>query len=309
MFWISLNRNWYVLSPPLSLIHRNPADSRRQQRARTALRKELAVRQAERIQREREEELKRKAAAAPPIPVSAPTAAMNHKDKSGAVKPVDEDVIMLDGPFVGDANIASQLFTDQGKPQENIAKNAFGNDKKRAMPDAISIPGGGNADTDPSQISANAIDDLFESKTPTTANKDFDLDSIFNDITVGAGGGMDDSGDLDFNFSAETTDGPGNGSSMLPGLDNYANIGNDMNNGGSVDAGDFQFDLPGQDNAAATGTANAATTSQPSGTDQQQPSGTGDAGLDDLLFDFDYNGEGAGLDTEGTQFDDAFWGS
>lgn len=324
--------------------------------AKAVLRRDLAVCQADREKREQADAAERKRAVTEPStaktesPQQVPAA---QPAESDAVPAVAEDVVMTDEPQ-RNGDYKSTDTVEQGGVDSALEQSATinglemniqnstldhgaANDNASAL-SAMQLNGEASdatgqiqqhetdakLDTEPENPSTT-YDDLFESKSPTTAGvQDIDFDSMFNDLPSGGADGNNlsqDAGDFDFSFSGSaandaSTAFPSNNdavSSLLPGLESYANIGGDESTSNQVDVTDFgMLDLPnqdGQNNTSSNDSSNDQQANNGAADDSTQPQGqfTGGSTYDDL-FDFDLEmGDGATVG-EGTEFEDALFG-
>jgi hypothetical protein len=300
-------------------------------RARAVMRRDLAVLQRAREQRERAQAEAQAKAAHEGMNGTSGTGVMQ---TVGAQPVQDDDIMMLDEPASAPQPLEKPKTepaagTDAGKEQREKSKGTPSDipTTRTSQPAASTLP----ATSDPLPVSS--ADNIFVIDATTNAdgqhssNNEIDFDGMFADLTPdtnqnatgdnGAAGGIGDH-DLDLNFD----DASGHVASLLPGLENYATIpeGGDLNaNEGSAGAsgtagglGDAELDFSMIGIPAST-----EQQKKPGEADQTQQTATdslnlnfdindlggagGDAGqqsnLDELFFnldDMDYDADAAG---------------
>lgn len=279
-------------------------------RAKMTTRRDLAVLQADREKREQAEAAERERIAAESC---ADKVRPPQSGSGGGETSKKADVAMTDEAQPVQANTTK---TEILLIPENILDKSTSSAKPTgAAPSQQSHPAPITTTTGP------PVDDLFD-PPPTTANTDLDFDAMFNDQEPENQNADTSANPASPNLNFTLDDGP---SSLLPGLEAFANSANDNsapNQAANIDeTGDFNMlDLPSNADPATNNPGQPESFSQTehieSGIDsqyqnsqaQQQQQGQDDF-LDtmptepnfDDLFDIEYG------NPEGTEFEDAFY--
>jgi len=218
----------------------------------------------------------------------------------------DEDITMVDEPSLASGNDVKKGQADEpaktggtSKPSNTVLAET--KEKLTAEPEQPKPPSLPPNNPEPAPATTTAeeppqtspVNSLF-GKTPTPAGGQFndaDLDSMFDDLgkaeSPGQGNLDFDSGDNNLDFGELE----GQSHSLLPGLENYANIGE------GEDGMDFMMSLEGGNNAEGNennAIASLGNTAEGDGGAGQESSMV-DTNYDDL-FDFptDFDGAGTG---------------
>jgi len=275
--------------------------------AKAVMRRDLAVRQNKRAQREQEEAAEKQRAAVKPTEIKAESLKVVSEGQAAQDSRKDEDAMMPDYATLAsedqvkdESNQDASKAEESPKPAETAATIATSVTSETPKDEAPKPPRIQTSISEPAPATTTVeeppqpspTNSLF-GKTPTTAGGQFhdpDFDSMFDDYGKDNSPGQanldsDTSDNLDFSQME------GQSHALLPGLENYAYIGE----GG--DSMDFMMSLDdgvstgGNENNTTTETRNAEPDAAAAG---QQPNLV-DTSFDDL-FDFptDFNPSGTG---------------